>query len=139
MLLIYCYDDYDYCDCLAEIILSVYRKASCFSCYATGFSAEIYELCIMIISSSSIFIHGYMNIWYVHVNVKLDSMWISEIRSLHLEAVIVFLLVKAVKTMRSLQCRGTWMPLRVITMWWWSWVELTPRSGYPRAFKIKES
>ena len=56
--------------------------------------------------------------------------------------------VKAIKTIgslyiwgswpaESLQYRGTWVPLQVSTVWRQSRVELTPRSCYPRAAKIK--
>ena len=33
---------------------------SYFSCHAAGFFAEVYELCSIVISTSSIFIHEYM-------------------------------------------------------------------------------
>ena len=69
-----------WCFCTEEYLV--------FSCYVTGFLVEIYKSYIMIMNSSSI--------WYVHVNMNSDSMWINKIRSLHMEAVMRSLYVKAV-------------------------------------------
>ena len=102
----YWYGDYNYCD------YTVYFGKPHVSVVMLDFLAKIYELRIMIISSSSIFLHEYMSIWYVHVNVNSDSMWINDIRSLHLEAIIRSLPMKAVKL---IQCGS--LHLEAVAHW----------------------
>ena len=104
-------------DWLAIASIIYFGKPLYFNCYVAKFLTELYELCNIITSISSLFIHEHMSIWYVHVNS--DSMWINKIRSLHVEGGSYEIPPREdsyLKTIRSLYLGGTW-PDEIPLLW----------------------